>query len=67
MTTTGVYVHYKGGRYRVLFDARVSTNGCEGSWVVVYVSLTTGRVHARDVAEFHEPVGDVPRFAMEAS
>lgn len=53
----GIYKHYGGGRYRVLFEAHNSTNGPrEGISMVVYVSLTTGRINVRDALEF---VGDV--------
>lgn len=66
----GIYKHYGGGRYRVLFEAHDSTNGPrEGLSMVVYVSLTTGRINVRDALEF---VGDVtldgvsvPRFVHE--
>jgi len=62
-----VYRHYKGGLYRVLFEARNSTNGPDdGLPVVVYVSLTNGHVFVRDLAQFHEYVeldsGKVLRF-----
>ena len=50
---SGIYEHYKGGRYTVLFTARVSTNGLtEGERLVIYVSHTTGDVCARDLDEF---------------
>jgi hypothetical protein len=52
----GVYDHYKGGKYTVLFVADDSTNSRAGSTVVVYMSLTYGKVHCRDLAEFVEPV-----------
>lgn len=55
MTIPGIYDHYKGGKYRVMFVAKNSTNGQdEGTPMVVYVSLTTGRVHVRDEAEFND-------------
>lgn len=63
-----IYRHYKGGRYRVLFEARVSTNGPdEGRLVVVYVSLTTGAILVRDRTEFHIKFSDlgIPRFELE--
>lgn len=53
----GIYTHYKGGRYRVLFLARESTNARRGEPVVVYSSLnegTEGNVYVRTVAEFTE-------------
>ena len=52
-----IYRHYKGGLYRVLFNATESTNARVNErrplGVVVYVSLTTGDVHVRDADEFH--------------
>ncbi len=61
MTTEGVYEHYKGGRYRVLFIARNSTNGHnEGQPVIVYVSLTTGSICVRYEAEFNSKVMSPP-------
>jgi len=51
----GVYKHYKGGLYRVLFLAQVSTNGPdEGKLVVVYVSLADGTIYSRDDRQFTE-------------
>ncbi len=66
MTPLGIYRHYKGGLYRVLFVAHESTNAREGNGVVVYVSLKTGRINVRDEGEFHStsPLG-VPRFEFE--
>lgn len=64
----GVYRHYKGGRYRLLFLAHVSTNGPDdGRIVVVYVSLTTGLIHVRDEVQFHEELPElgVKRFTFE--
>ena len=53
MVEPGLYEHYKGGMYRVLFCVRDSTNGeHEGRSLVVYVSLTTGNICARDADEF---------------
>lgn len=52
-----LYHHYKGGVYRVLFVASESTNARvkPGKPVdlVVYVSLSTGKIHVRDYEEFH--------------
>lgn len=57
MTKPGIYKHYKGGLYRVVFTATDSTNGDnDGMSMVVYVSLTTGRVHVRNERQFHERV-----------
>jgi hypothetical protein len=61
----GVYRHYKGGFFTVLFDAVESTNARTGTRVVVYVSHTTGSVLVRTAAEFCELVraadGDLVR------
>ena len=57
MIQQGVYRHYKGGLYTVLFAARCSDNGPrEGEDVVVYVSHTTGKMYTRFAREFFEPV-----------
>ncbi len=63
----GIYRHYRGGRYRAMFVAHNSTNGGrEGERLVIYISLTTGRINARNWAEFHGNVViasvEVPRF-----
>ena len=63
----GVYQHYKGGKYLVLFVADVATNGQEGKKEVVYVSLTNGMILCRNLDEFTEVVkwpdgGMKPRF-----
>jgi hypothetical protein len=58
----GVYEHYKGGKYTVLFNAHDSTNKrvddstieTSALSVVVYVSHTTGRINVRDLDEFTE-------------
>lgn len=60
--TSGLYRHYKGGMYRVLFTARNSTNGTNDEELVVYVSIGgeyAGRLSVRDAAEFVEEV-EVP-------
>lgn len=75
MVTQGVYRHYKGGLYRLLFIAKDSTNNSPtaNEDVAVYVSLSEGgRVSVRLLREFDErvavPCGDggephhVPRF-----
>lgn len=49
----GIWVHFKGGRYRVLFTAKDSETEAD---VVVYVSLTKGGVWVRPVAMFTEVV-----------
>jgi hypothetical protein len=69
-TKPGVYRHYKGGLYRVLFVARMSTNGpTEDRPHVVYVSLAHGVINIRDEEEFHEIVANfkpVPRFTANS-
>ena len=68
MTTQGVYRHYKGGLYTVLFTARNSTNFFGESPVVfgdganqdtrtvmvVYFSHEKGTINVRDEKEFNE-------------
>lgn len=57
----GLYRHYRGAYYRVLFTARVSTNGPgEGKEVVVYIS--DAGFHVRGVEEF---TGFVPMTTAE--
>lgn len=56
MTRPGLYGHWKGGLYSVLFVAKTSTNGSASENTVVYVSMTTGKVLARDEREFAETV-----------
>lgn len=58
MIRAGIYKHYKGDLYRVLFMAHESTNGTplHGKFYVVYVSLKTGRVNVRWEHEFHSMV-----------
>lgn len=65
----GVYLHHGGGQYTVLFVATESTNARvgPGAKLVIYVSHTSGGLHARDQDEFREPIawGDGvrrPRF-----
>jgi hypothetical protein len=59
-----IYRHYKGGLYRVLFNATESTNARANPrrklGVVVYVSLSTGVIHVRDAEEFHGEVDGSP-------
>jgi hypothetical protein len=59
MVTQGVYRHYKGGLYRLLFVAKDSTNNSPTADedVAVYVSLNdSGRVSVRLLREFDELV-----------
>jgi hypothetical protein len=62
-----VYEHYKGGKYLVLGVAEESTNARTGTQVVIYISLTYGKMKCRDLQEFLElvswPDGQMkPRF-----
>lgn len=68
-TKLGLYRHYKGALYRVLFTALDSTNGIgEGRLLVVYVSLEHGGIHVRAETQFREVIGtnedgtEYPRF-----
>ncbi len=63
MTSPGLYRHYKGGLYRVLFVAQDSTNDSDGEStqepVVVYISLTgpkAGTICVRTEDQFSESV-----------
>lgn len=58
MVTPGLYRHYKGAHYRVLFLAKNSTNGAdEDRNEVVYVSLSEpGRISVRSEEEFESTV-----------
>lgn len=67
--TQQMYLHYKGGKYVVLFVVDESTNARVGSKVVVYMSLTYGKVKCRDLSEFTEEVqwpdgSRKPRFVL---
>jgi hypothetical protein len=55
-TTSKEESTFKGGKYLVLSVAEDSTNGREGTKVVVYVSLTYGEIHTRDLSEFTQEV-----------
>jgi hypothetical protein len=58
MILPGLFQHYKGAYYRVLFVAKDSNNGPNNDRnVVVYVSLSAlGRVSTRYEDEFDEDV-----------
>lgn len=60
MISPGLYKHYKGAFYRVLFVAKESTNGpTEDADVVVYVSLSSpGRISVRLAEEFEGHVAE---------
>jgi hypothetical protein len=61
MVTPGVYKHYKGNFYRVLFVAKNSANDADprDENVVVYVALyDDGRVCVRPEREFLDVVTD---------
>lgn len=54
ITKLGVYRHYKGTHYRVLFTSLDSTNGPdEGRTLVSYISLATGIIYTRAEEDFH--------------
>jgi len=64
--TPGLYRHFKGGEYLVLFEAKEATNGRDES-VVAYASLTDGKVYTPVLKEFEEKVAwpdgvERPRF-----
>jgi hypothetical protein len=56
MTRLGVYKHYSGSRYRVLFVTINSTNGPDdGKTMVNYIALYgDGTMWTRDEKQFHE-------------
>lgn len=68
----GLYRHYKGNMYVLLFVGQDSNNDCNQERVAVYMSLDDphkGAVRTRHVTEFMEDVQDtdgkwVPRFAF---
>lgn len=63
--TPGIYRHYKGAYFLVLFTARNATNSGNYEDVVVYVSLDdphAGNINVRDAIEFLEPIGGQFRF-----
>ncbi len=55
-----IYEHYKGGKYLVLLVAEDSTNDRitddKKNKMVVYVSLTNGKIWCRTLSEFAESV-----------
>jgi len=67
----GIYRHWKGNHYLVLFHARDSNNTANREDLVVYMSLTAphaGAVNVRRLTEFTEEVelpdgSRGPRFA----
>jgi len=59
MTKPGVYKHWKGMSYRVLFTATTATNKVAksaGGPQVVYMSLANGELYVRSEIEFHEQI-----------
>jgi len=50
----GIYKHYKGDLYKVLFVAWESTNDRDRESLVVYISLKTGVINSRRQLEFVE-------------
>ena len=68
MTAPGIWKHWKtGDLYRVLFNARVSTNGeREGRIDVVYMDLKRGGIHTRDEEQWQQRVWlETGSFARE--
>ena len=66
---SGVYLHQKGNRYRVIGTALDTTNARSGSEVVIYQPLDGSARYCRDLKEFIEeiewPDGVVrPRFVF---
>lgn len=60
MIEPGLFQHYKGAFYRVLFVAKDSDNGSNNDRdVVVYVSLSEpGRISTRHLEEFDQVLPD---------
>lgn len=69
---SGIYEHYKGGKYRLLFLTERHTHN--GDMDAVYVSITTGKVCTRpvffdsrkedawqDIVEWHNGQFEVPQ------
>lgn len=56
MTRLGIYKHYSGKRYRVLFVTINSTNGPDdGKTMVNYIALYgDGTMYSREQMQFHE-------------
>lgn len=63
----GVYRHYKGGLYTVLFSAVSANNADDRDDMVVYISHTTGQAYTRKSREFFGKSGGVNRFEFVAS
>jgi hypothetical protein len=58
----GIYDHYKGGQYVVLFIATDSNNDRNDELTVVYMSLTPPHAGALRVRHFDEFTEDVAWF-----
>lgn len=59
ITVGGIYLHYKGDRYIVLYAAQDSENSDNRGDLVIYMSLDgpqTGRINVRSLSEFREDV-----------
>lgn len=54
--TGSLFLHFKGGKYRLLYIAEDCTNYRANQPVVVYISLTTGEVYTRTLEEWNERV-----------
>ena len=57
----GVYRHYKGGLYRVLF---LSTHSETKEVLVNYQSLHFGSYYSRPLSSWNEEVDQKPRFEL---
>lgn len=71
-TPPGIYRHWKGNLYRVLFVALDSNNDRAHEPTVVYLSLDPGphqgQINVRHESEFHELLPDgTPRFSMASA
>jgi len=62
MVTKGLYKHFKGGFYKVLYVATDADN--IDNLVVVYESQQTGDVWVRPLKNFEEKIGEVNRFEL---
>lgn len=65
---TAVWKHFKGGRYRIIVESKLSDD--PATELVTYVSLTNGELWTRRKDEWNElvawPEGSVhPRFVPE--
>jgi hypothetical protein len=64
VTGPGLYQHFKGGTYRVLHTAEKCTEDQTGT-VVVYLSLSTGKLFVRDDWDFNALIDPETKKAFE--